>query len=149
MEKRRCCPFPTPGICCASGRPLTCHRDQIQPGKMLQQTHSCCQILPNTFNCWTVGSHTVEVVWLSNPPPLEQIHQSLITLGTQAQVKPGRRALHGLCPGLQIHHLGLNDPSRKHPCPCSISLDVSKDHQKTDRSIAASTPQTEQTCLHI
>ena len=69
MEKRRCCPFPTPGICCASGRPLTCHRDQIQPGKMLQQTHSCCQILPNTFNCWTVGSHTVEVVWLSNPPP--------------------------------------------------------------------------------
>ena len=83
------------------------------------------------------------------PPPLEQIHQSLITLGTQAQVKPGRRALHGLCPGLQIHHLGLNDPSRKHHCPCSISLDVSKDHQKTDRSIAALTPQTEQTCLHI
>ena len=109
------------------------------------------QLLPNLaehlqlLDSWK--SHPVEVVWLSNPPvgtdPSVSDHpghagpsqiweacSSWSVFISRYYHRYHRPRLPHSCPGLQIHHLGPNDPSRKHPCPCSISLDVSKDHQK-------------------
>jgi hypothetical protein len=101
------------------------------------------------------------------PPLLEQIHLSLITLGTQAQVKSGRRALHGLCSSRDITIditvlafliLVLAFRSiisaqmilqENIPVPAVSPWMCQRITRKNDRSIAASTPQTEETCLHI